>query len=358
LHAGSRSRRRIGSHHVPDKIFAIPEVPRTLNGKKLLLGISPEKGALLSHRSLLNQMLLVMRRAESYKDERICVPVPFFHIFGNGYILGALCTGATLYPLLTFDALKTMQVISKERCSRTAFVPTMLLATLQHPQFSAYDLTSLKQISNAGAPDPVALMQQVKERIGANIAIAFGLTESAGSLTSSQNDDPFERKAATVGRPMPYTEVKIIDPATGEVVLCGQTGEICGRGFQVMLGYYKMPGNTAEAIDAEGWLHTDDLARMDEQSYVNIVGRLKETVIRGGENIYPREIEEFLIRHPKVADVHMLGVPDAFFGEVLLAVVRSVENEQLTGENCEPSVRTRSAIRRSRVTSSLWMPTL
>lgn len=166
------------------------------------------KGALLSHRSLLNQILFVMHRAQSYQNERICVPVPFFHIFGNGYILGALCTGATLFPLLTFNALKAMQVISQKHCTRTAFVPTMLFAILQHPKFSEYDLTSLRQISNAGAPVPVSLMEQVKERIGANIGIAFGMTESAGPITASQFDDPFERKATTVGIPMPHTEVK------------------------------------------------------------------------------------------------------------------------------------------------------
>ena len=290
------------------------------------------KGVLLSHRSLLNQIQFVMHRAKSYHDERICVPIPFFHIFGNGYILGALCTGATLFPLLTFDALKTMQIISQERCTRTPFVPTMLLAILQHPNFSQYNLSSLTQISSAGAPVPIALMEQVKERIGSNIGIAFGQTESAGPITASRFDDPFERKAATVGTPVPYTEVKIIEPATGEVVPCGERGEICCRGFQVMLGYYKLPEKTAETIDADGWLHTGDLATMDEQGYVAIVGRLKETVIRGGENIYPREVEEFLMRHPQVAEVHVLGIPDAFFGEVLLAVVRphgSLTEEEL-----------------------------
>jgi fatty-acyl-CoA synthase len=291
------------------------------------------KGALLSHHSLLNQILNVMRRSEPYRDERMCVLVPFFHIFGNGLILGGICTSSTVYPLLTFDAVKAMQLISQERCTRISFVPTMLLAILQHPTFSNYDLTSLKHISTAGAPVPVALMEQVKERIGANIGIAFGLTESTGPITASQFDDPFERKASTIGKPMPYTEVKLIDPLTGETVACGQRGEICCRGFQVMLGYYKMPELTAEAIDADRWLHTGDLGIMDEQGYVNIVGRLKETIIRGGENIYPREIEEFLGRHPQVADIHVLGVPDAFFGEVLLAVVRPRENEHLTEED-------------------------
>ena len=197
----------------------------------------------------------------------------------------------------------------------------MLLAMLQHPDFSNYDLSSLEKVVCAGAPVPVALMEQVKERMGADVVIAFGQTENCGSITLTLPDDPFELKAATVGIPLPHTEVKVIDPATWEIVPCGERGEICCRGYLVMQGYYKMPERTAEAIDAEGWLHTGDLATMDTRGYVNIVGRLKEMVIRGGENSFPREIEEFLIRHPKVSDVQVLGVPDKFFGEELLAVI-------------------------------------
>ena len=175
-------------------------------------------------------------------------------------------------------------------------------------------------------------MEDVKGRIGADVAIAFGQTENAGSFTLTFPDDPFELKAATVGVPQGYVDVKIIDPATGQVVPCGERGEICCRGYLVMQGYYNMPEKTAQAIDSDGWLHTGDLATMDARGYVNIVGRLKEMVIRGGENVFPREIEEFLIRHPKVADVQVLGVPDKFYGEELLAVVLPKEGVQLTEE--------------------------
>ena len=291
------------------------------------------KGAILSHLAVINNGWIGGQRLGFDSDLRGCVLVPFFHVFGSvGFVLGALSIGGTIYPLIAFDTLKALQVISTERCTYTGGVPTMLLAMLQHPDFSKYDLSSLKFVLCAGAPVPVSLMEAVKERIGADVAIAFGQTENAGSFTLTFPDDPFELKAATVGVPQPYVDVKIIDPATGQVVPCGERGEICCRGYLVMQGYYNMPERTAEVIDAEGWLHTGDLATMDERGYVNIVGRLKEMVIRGGENVFPREIEEFLIRHPKVADVQVLGVPDKFYGEELLAVVLPREGVQLTEE--------------------------
>ncbi len=206
----------------------------------------------------------------------------------------------------------------------------MLMALLSHPDLSMYDLSSLKLVAAGGAPVPVALMEQVKKRMGADVVIGFGQTEASAGITATPVEDSFERKAATVGVPLPHTEVKILHPATGEVVPCGERGELCCRGYLVMAGYYQMEDATAEAIDAEGWLHTGDLATMDAQGYVNIVGRLKDMVIRGGENLFPREIEEFLIRHPKVADVQVVGVPDAFFGEELLAVVIPKVGEPLT----------------------------
>jgi fatty-acyl-CoA synthase len=290
------------------------------------------KGAVLVHRGPINTVLLPVTRTEIIEQgERFCALVPFFHVFGCvGFILFALCTGGTLHPLLAFDPSKAMQIISRERCTISGGVPTMLLAMLQHPDFDKYDLSSLKWIMCAGAPVPVALMEQVKERIGADILIPFGQTESTGGFTQTLPDDPFEVKASTVGVPIPYMDVKIINPATGEVVPVGERGEICCRGVLVMQGYYKMPERTAEVIDGEGWLHTGDLATMDARGYVKIVGRLKEMVIRGGENLFPREIEEFLIRHPKVADAQVLGVPDAFYGEELLAVVVSKQGEQVT----------------------------
>jgi fatty-acyl-CoA synthase len=291
------------------------------------------KGALLTHRGLLNDAAFFIRRMKVERRFSACVLVPFFHVFGcMGYNLGTLYSAGTLHPLLAFDPLKAMQIISSERCNFSGGVPTMLLAMLQHPHFARYDFSSLERVVCAGAPVPVSLMEQVKERIGADVVIAFGQTENSGAITLTLPDDPFELKAATVGIPYPHTEVKIIDPVSGEVVPVGERGEICCRGVIVMQGYYKMPEKTAETIDSEGWLHTGDLATMDAHGYVNIVGRIKDMVIRGGENLFPREIEEFLIRHPKVADVQVLGVPDKFFGEELLAVVLPREGIQITEE--------------------------
>jgi len=291
------------------------------------------KGAVLSHLAVINNGWVGGKRLGFDENLRGCVLVPFFHVFGSvGFVLGALSIGGTIHPLIAFDTLKALQVISSERCTYTGGVPTMLFAMLQHPDFNKYDLSSLKVVLCAGAPVPVFLMEDVKKRIGADVAIAFGQTENAGSFTLTFPDDPFELKAATVGVPQAYVDVKIIDPATGQVVPCGERSEICCRGYLVMQGYYNMPEKTAQAIDSDGWLHTGDLATMDARGYVNIVGRLKEMVIRGGENVFPREIEEFLIRHPKVADVQVLGVPDKFYGEELLAVVLPKEGVQLTEE--------------------------
>jgi len=280
------------------------------------------KGAVLHHYGILNNAMLTAHRWGLRQSDRQCNPLPFFHTGGCVLAaLGHLSAGSTLHPLLAFDPLKAIQILSQENCTFYGGVPTMLLAILQHPDFGSYDLTSLKQVVCGGSPVPLALMEQVKERIGADVAIVFGQTETSPTITFTLPDDPFERKAATVGIPLPHTEVKIIHPATGEIVPCGERGELCCRGYQVMTGYYKMPEKTAETIDREGWLHTGDLATMDSQGYVNIVGRLKDMVIRGGENLFPTEIEEFLIRHPKVADVQVVGVPDTFYGEELLAVV-------------------------------------
>jgi fatty-acyl-CoA synthase len=297
------------------------------------------KGVLLTHHGLVNNAALMMEwfaplRAlvgQAIQDTRTCLLFPFFH--AAGLVGGILCTlyaGGTLCPLLAFDAAKALQVIGQQRCTMIAAVPTMLIAMLHHPDFTSYDLSSLTLVMSGAAPVAVSLMEQVKERIGADIAIVFGQTEGSCCLTSTLPDDPFELKTATVGKPLPHIEVKIIDPATGKVVPFGERGELCYRGFVVMAGYYKMSEQTAETIDAGGWLHSGDLATMNAQGYLTIVGRLKDMVIRGGENLFPAEIEAFLIRHPKVADVQVVGVPDAFFGEELLAVVIPKTGEQLT----------------------------
>ncbi len=280
------------------------------------------KGAIQTQRAILNNGRIFALRWNVQQGERICTAMPFFH--AGGCVLGimaALGVGATLHPLMAFDPLKTLQVLSSEHCARFGGVPTMLLAMMQYPDFAQYDLSSLQSVVSGGSPVPVYLMEQVKERMGANATIVFGQTEASAAITLTRQDDSFELKSATVGVPMPYGEVKIIDSATGALVLCGERGELCCRGYLVMAGYYNMPEKTANAIDSDGWLHTGDLATMNAQGYINIVGRLKDMVIRGGENIFPTEIEEFLIRHPKIADVQVLGVPDKFFGEELLAIV-------------------------------------
>lgn len=289
------------------------------------------KGVMLSHYSIVNDAASFMARWGGNQNDRACTAMPFFHVGGCVLaVVGAIYAGATLHPLLAFDALKTMQIISSERCTTFGAVPTMLLAILQHPDFARYDLSSLRSVVSGATVVPVYLMEQVKERIGADVAITFGMTESAATITLTLPNDSFELKSATVGAPIDHVEVKIIDPATGQIVPCNQPGELCCRGFLVMQGYYHMPEKTAEAIDQDGWLHSGDLATIDEHGYVKIVGRLKDMVIRGGENIYPREIEEFLIRHPKIADVQIVGVPDQFFGEELLAVIIPKAGEELS----------------------------
>ena len=291
------------------------------------------KGVVLSHYNIVNNGMAFAQQWGMQEHDRGFTAMPYFHVGGCVLaVIGALYAGSTLHPLIAFDPLKTLQVISSERCTTMGGVPTMLLAILQHPDFSKYDLSSLRSVVSGGSPVPVYLMEQVKERMGADVAIVFGQTEGSGAVTLTLQNDSFELKSATIGVPIPYTEVKIIQPATGEMLPCGERGELCYRGFLVMQGYYHMPEKTAETIDADGWLHSGDLATMDAHGYINIVGRLKEMVIRGGENIFPREVEEFLIRHPKVADVQVLGVPDLFFGEELLAVVVPQQGEQVTEE--------------------------
>ena len=299
------------------------------------------KGALLTHRGLVNNAVVYSKRLEPFalreglglQELRESSWFPFFHVAGivTG-LLAPLYSGSTTCPLLAFDPVKAMQVISRERCLVAIGVATMIQALLAHPDVAHYDLSSLKMVGSGGAPVPLFLMEQVKTRLGADVGICFGQTEGSCCLTMTLADDPFALKAATVGKALPHIEIKIINPATSEIVSIGEQGELCYRGFVVMAGYYKMPEKTAEAIDTEGWVHSGDLATMNEQGYINIVGRLKDMVIRGGENLFPVEVEEFLIRHPKVAEVQVVGVPDAYFGEELLAVVIPRAGDHLTEE--------------------------
>ena len=299
------------------------------------------KGALLTHSGLVNNAVVSSKRLEPYaqleglalQELRGSIWFPFFHVAGIvTSLLTSLYAGSTTYPLLAFDPVKAMQIISRERCLLAGGVSTMIQALLTHPDGAKYDLSSLKVVGSGGAPVPLLLMEQVKTRLGADVFICFGQTEGSCCITMTLANDPFALKAGTVGRALPHIEIKIIDPATGEIVPVGKRGELCYRGFVVMAGYYKMPEKTAEVIDGDGWVHSGDLATMNEQGYLNIVGRLKDMVIRGGENLFPVEIEDFLIRHPKVAQVQVVGVPDAYFGEELLAVMIPRTGEQLTEE--------------------------
>jgi fatty-acyl-CoA synthase len=299
------------------------------------------KGALLTHSGLVNNAVVYTKRLEPYAQrEELALQelresswFPFFHVAGivTG-LLAPLYAGGITCPLLAFDPVKAMQIISRERCLVAVGVSTMIQAVLAHPDGANYDLSSLKVVASGGAPVPLVLVEQVKTQLGADVCICFGQTEGSCCITMTQADDPLEWKAATVGKALPHLEIKIIDPETGEIVPVGERGELCYRGFVVMAGYYKMPEKTDETIDTGGWAHSGDLATMNAQGYLNIVGRLKDMVIRGGENLFPVEVEEFLIRHPKVAQVQVVGVPDAHFGEELLAVVIKRAGEQLTEE--------------------------
>ena len=286
------------------------------------------KGALLTHRGVVNEASLAQWRWELRREDRVAYLLPFFHT--ASYVCGPLAmfvAGGTVHPLLGFDAGKFLEINSRERCTVTGGVPTMLLAILQHPDLARHDLSTLRLVAMGGAPVPIAVMEEVRERTGADVSILYGQTEASCAITLSLPEDPFAVKASTVGVPLPHTDVRIVDPAGGATVPCGERGELCVRGYLVMAGYYRMPDKTAAAIDPDGWLHTGDLATMDPTGHVNIVGRVKDMVIRGGENLFPAEIEDFLIRHPQVAEVAVVGVPDAYFGEELLAVVRPMPGE-------------------------------
>jgi fatty-acyl-CoA synthase len=244
-------------------------------------------------------------------------------------VLSGLAMGVTIIPLIAFDPNKQLELVSQERGNTTSGVPTMLIAMLNSPRFLAgeFDLSSLRLVVSGGSPVPVPLMEQVKEKFGADVAIIFGMTEAAGGITYTLPGDTFELKSATVGLPLPHCDVKIVSPATGELVNLGEAGELWVRGYFTMQGYYNMPEKTAEALTDDGWLRTGDLATMNAQGYINIVGRVKDMIIRGGENIYPAELEAFLMRHPKIAEAQVIGLPDKFMGEEILAVLRLKSGE-------------------------------
>ncbi|AHH93942.1 AMP-binding protein [Kutzneria viridogrisea] len=283
------------------------------------------KGATLSHHNILNNGYFVGELCGYTEQDRVAIPVPFYHCFGMVMgNLGATTHGACMViPAQAFDPKSTLDAVQAERCTSLYGVPTMFIAELSHPEFDSYDLSSLRTGIMAGSPCPVEVMKQVIDRMGMReVTICYGMTETSPVSTQTRADDSVDRRVSTVGRVHPHLEVKVVDPGTGLTVPRGEQGELCTRGYSVMLGYWGQPDKTAEVIDAARWMHTGDLAVMDEQGYVGITGRIKDMVIRGGENIYPREVEEFLYTHPDVLDAQVIGVPDERYGEELMAWIR------------------------------------
>ncbi|WP_028655250.1 AMP-binding protein [Nocardioides sp. J54] len=283
------------------------------------------KGATLSHRNILNNGFFVTELLGFTEQDRLCIPVPFYHCFGMVMAnLGCVTHGATMViPGPGFDPSVTLRTVAEEKCSAVYGVPTMFIAMQNAPDFAEHDLSTLRTGIMAGSICPVEVMKRcINDMHMAEVGIAYGMTETSPVSCQTRADDDLDRRTATIGRAAPHVEIKIVDPATGETVPRGEPGEFCTRGYSVMLGYWDDEARTAEAIDADGWMHTGDLAVMREDGYCNIVGRIKDMVIRGGENIYPREIEEFLYTHPDVEDVQVVGVPDQKYGEELCAWIR------------------------------------
>ncbi len=288
------------------------------------------KGAMLSHRNILLNAYYAGLGQRFTGQDRICIPVPLYHCFGC--VLGTLCSivhGATMvFPAENFQAAATLQAIESERCTAIYGVPTMFIAMMEHADYAQRNLTSLRTGIMAGSPCPIELMKKVTSEMGASqMTIGYGQTEASPLITQTRADDSLELRVGTVGRPLPGIEVKVIDPETGKELGDEQPGELCGRGHDVMLGYFNLPDKTNEAIDTDGWLHTGDLAVREKNGYYRITGRLRDLIIRGGENVYPREIEELLYQHPAVQDVQVIGVPDRKFGEEVMAWVRFREGK-------------------------------
>lgn len=292
------------------------------------------KGATLTHRNILNNGRFVGDAIRLVPGERVCIPVPLYHCFGMVMgNLGCLTHGATVvYPAEAFDPLAVLEAVEEERCAGLYGVPTMFIAVLDHPEFGRFDVSSLRTGIMAGSPCPIEVMKRVIDRLNmGQVTIAYGMTETSPVSFQSGVDDPIDRRVSTVGRIQPHCEVKIVG-SDGAIVPRGEAGELCTRGYSVMHGYWDDPEKTAEAVDAEGWMHTGDLATIDDEGFCNIVGRIKDMIIRGGENVYPREIEEFLYRHPKVRDVQVVGVPDRKYGEELCAWIIPREGSEPTVE--------------------------
>ena len=304
------------------------------------------KGATLSHRNIVNNGFFVGLLCGYTEQDRIAVPVPFYHCFGMVMgVLGALTHGAcVVVPGPSFEPGATLQAVQDERCTALYGVPTMFIAELADSGFSSYDLSSLRTGIMAGSPCPVEVMKRVvAEMHMREVTICYGMTETSPVSTQTRADDDLERRVSTVGRVHPQVTVKVVDPVTGKTVPRGATGELCTAGYGVMIGYWEDPDKTAEAIDPDGFMHTGDLAVMDAEGYLSIVGRIKDLIIRGGENVYPREVEEFLFTHPDVAEVQVVGVPDARYGEELCAWVRLRAGAVMTQDDVRVFCRDRLA---------------
>src|SRR4051812_6329979 len=291
------------------------------------------KGATLSHHNVLNNGYFIAQILRYTERDRVCVPVPFYHCFGM--VIGNLAcmtTGAcVVVPGEAFDPLLVLETVAAERCTSLYGVPMMFIAELDHPTFATHDLSSLRTGVMAGASCPIEVMRDVQSRMGmGEVTICYGMTETSPVSTQSATDDPLDKRVTTVGRVHPHVEVKIVDPATGQVVPRGTGGELCTRGYSVMLGYWNDEHATRAAIDASGWMHTGDLATMDADGYVNIVGRIKDMIVRGGEKVYPRELEEFLHTHPAIAEAQVVGVPSVKYGEEVMAWVRARTGAAIT----------------------------
>ena len=304
------------------------------------------KGATLSHHNILNNAYLLGQTLGYSERDRVCIPVPFYHCFGM--VIGNLaCTshGACMVtPGEAFDPLLTLETVSEERCTSLYGVPSMFIAELAHPRFPEFDLSSLRTGIMAGAPCPIDVMRKVQSLMHMpEVTIGYGMTETSPVSAQTSRSDPLERRVSTVGRVHPHVEVKVVDPETGAVVPRGETGEFCTRGYSVMLGYWNDEKATREAVDRAGWMHTGDLATMDDEGYLKIVGRIKDMIIRGGENVYPREVEEFLHTHPDVLEAQVVGVPSERYGEEVMAWVRLRPGASLTATGLDDFCRGRIA---------------
>jgi fatty-acyl-CoA synthase len=299
------------------------------------------KGVQLTHANIVKNAFNIGECMKLGPEDRVCIPVPFFHCFGC--VLGTLNTvthEATMVPVESFDAKEVLKAVDRERCTALLGVPTMFIAELDHPDFEQYDTSSLRTGIMAGSPCPMEVMKKVVDVMGADeITIAYGQTESSPVITQTRTDDPLELRVSSVGRKLPDVEIRILSVETDDDCEPGEQGELLTRGYHVMRGYYKMDEKTREVIDDEGWLHTGDLAVMDEEGYVRITGRAKDMIIRGGENVYPREIEEFLYTHPEISDVQIYGVPDEKYGEKVAAAVQLRQDSELTAEDVKTYCR-------------------